>query len=190
MKKILLIAAMALVSATGFAQNKFAYVNFTELVQLMPEMDEVRTKINAIQKEAGETYQGMETTFNKLYQEYEAQSKVGWSSQTIREDKEKELTQIQQRMQDYIQNFQAELQQSQQELMVPVYNKAQETVNKIAKDGGYTIIFDRGTVLYISETQCTDITVAARKALSIPEGRTLETLQAELQAQAQAEAAK
>ena len=43
------------------------------------------------------------------------------------------------------------------------------------------------TMLYIDEAQSTDLTPAARKALSIPEGRTLETLQAELQAQANAE---
>ena len=47
MKKILLIAAMAFVSAAGFAQNKFAHVNFTELVQLMPEADEARATMTA-----------------------------------------------------------------------------------------------------------------------------------------------
>ena len=39
MKKILLVAAMALVTFTSFAQTKFAHVNMGELIQLMPESD-------------------------------------------------------------------------------------------------------------------------------------------------------
>ncbi|EJW93846.1 hypothetical protein EVA_18048, partial [gut metagenome] len=35
--------------------------------------------------------------------------------------------------------------------------------------------------------QSTDLTASARKVLNIPDGRTLETLQAELQAAAQAQ---
>ena len=42
-----------------------------------------------------------------------------------------------------------------------------------------------GSLLYIDTKQSTDLTPAARKALNIPDGRTLESLQAELQAQAQ-----
>lgn len=39
MKKILLIALAALFTLTASAQAKFAYVDFNELVMLMPEAD-------------------------------------------------------------------------------------------------------------------------------------------------------
>ena len=39
--------------------------------------------------------------------------------------------------------------------------------------------------IYFDKSQCKDLTPDARKALNIPAGRTLETLQAELQAQQQ-----
>ena len=46
MKKIVLIAAAALLTLTASAQDiKFAYVDFAELVQLMPEMDQARTTL-------------------------------------------------------------------------------------------------------------------------------------------------
>ena len=65
MKKILLIAAAAIVSFSASAQNlKFAHVNYTELVQLMPEADQARTALAASSKEAEETFQGM-------YEEYQ-----------------------------------------------------------------------------------------------------------------------
>ena len=51
MKKIFIIAAMAIISVAASAQNlKFGYVNYTELVQLMPEMDSVRVQIEAQEK--------------------------------------------------------------------------------------------------------------------------------------------
>ena len=58
-------------------------------------------------------------------------------------------------------------------------------MNDIAKAGGYIYVFDSTAVLYIDAAQSTDITAEARKALGIPEGRTLESLQAELQSRAQ-----
>ena len=69
MKKILLVATLAMMSAAAFAQQKFAYVNFTELVQLMPEADQARATIDASTKEAGETYQAMADEFNTKYQQ-------------------------------------------------------------------------------------------------------------------------
>jgi len=186
MKKILLVTALALMSAAGFAQNKFAHVNFTELVQLMPEADQARATMDASSKEASETYQAMADEFNSKYQQYQ-QKAASWT-QAIRESKEKELTDIQQRIQEFQQSVQAELQQQQQTLMAPIYKKAQETIDELAKKGGYIYVFDKTTALYVDPAQSDDLTEAARKALNIPEGRTLETLQAELQAQAEQQA--
>ena len=187
MKKIVLFAAMALVTLTGFAQPKFAHVNFTELVQLMPEADKARETMNASQKEASETFQSMYEEYQTKMQQY--QQKAATWTPAIKESKEKELAGIQQRLEEFNQTIQQELQQQQQQLMAPIYQKAQEAVNKIAKAGGYIYVMDQSTFLYLDPAQSVDITPEARKALNIPAGRTLETLQAELQAAAEAEAA-
>lgn len=186
MKKILLIASMALAGAAAFAQPKFAHVNFSELVQLMPEADQARATMAAASKEAQETYQAMEDEFNTKYQQYQ-QKAATWTA-AIRETKEKELTDLQQRIQEAGQTFQAELQQQQQQLMAPIYKKAQDTLNELAKAGGYIYVFDVTAALYTDPAQSTDLTPEARKAPNIPEDRTLESLQAELQAQQQAAA--
>ena len=183
MKKIIMVAALAMMSAAAFAQQKFAYVNFTELVQLMPEADQARATIDASTKEAGETYQAMADEFNTKYQQY--QQKASTWTPAIREAKEKELTDIQQRIQEFQQTVQAELQQQQQQLMAPLYKKAQETVENLAKNGGYIFVFDQTTALYVDPAQADDLTASARKVLGIPEDRTMESLQKELQAKAE-----
>lgn len=188
MKKILLIAVASLVTFSAFAQPKFAHVNLTELVQLMPEMDQARAAMTASNNEAQETYQAMVEEFNTKYQQYQ-QKASSWTT-AIRESKEKELTEIQQRIQEFGQSIEQELQQQQQQLMAPIYQKAQETITEIAKKGGYIYVFEQAAALYIDPAQSFDITPEARKILNIAEGRTLESLQEELQAQAQAQIAE
>lgn len=187
MKKILLIAAVSLIGVAASAQ-KFAHVNFQELVQLMPESDQARAVIQESQKNAQESYQEMMNEFQDKYSKY--QQNVNNYTPATRKTKEDELTNIQQRIQEFSQNVEQELQEQQQKLMEPIYKKAQEKMQEIAKAGGYIYVFDRSAILYIDETQSTDITPECRKALGIPAERTLESLQAELQAQAAEAAAK
>ena len=123
-----------------------------------------------------EEYQAKYTTYS--------QKASTWTT-AIRESKEKELMEIQQRIQDFDQSIQKELTEMQQMLMAPIQKKAMDTVNALAKDGGYIYVFDKTSILYIDEAQSTDLTPAARKALGIPEGRTLETLQQEIAARQQ-----
>lgn len=185
MKKFFVIAAAALLTLTASAQNlKFAHVNFSELVQLMPEADEARSAIAASTKEAEEAYQSMMEEFQNKYSQYQQKAST-WTA-TIKESKEKELSEIQNRIEEFRQNIQVELQQQQSQLMAPIQEKAMKAVEKLAKEGGYIYVFERNQLLFINEAQSTDLTPAARKALNIPEGRTLESLQAELQAQQQA----
>ena len=64
--------------------------------------------------------------------------------------------------------------------------REQNTVTELAKAKGVAAVFEKGSLLYIDPAQGVNLTPAARQALNIPEGRTLETLSAELQAKAQA----
>jgi len=186
MKKVCLLAVAALMCSTLSAQTlKFGHVNFSEIVQLMPEMDEAREKSDAAAQETQETYQSFVEEFQAKYQQYE-QKKATWTP-SILQSKEKELSDIQQRIQEFEQSAQAELQQLQQQLMAPIYQKAQETVQTLAKEQGLIYVIDIQSALYIDDSQSIDLTPAARKALNIPEERTLESLQAELQAKAQAQ---
>ena len=183
MKKIFLIAAAAIVSLSVSAQNlKFAHVNYSELVQLMPEADQARAAMAASSKEAEETFQGMYEEYQTKMQQYQ-QKAESWTA-AVRQSKEKELGDIQARLQEFQQTIQQELAQQQNTLMAPIQQKVIETVEKRAKEGGYIYVFEAPSMLYIDSKQSTDLTPAARKALNIPDGRTLETLQAELQAQA------
>ena len=72
--------------------------------------------------------------------------------------------------------------------MAPIYQKAQEKIQELAKAKGVIYVFDESSLHYVDATKSIDLTPEARTALNIPEGRTLESLQAELQAQYQQQA--
>ena len=185
MKRILLIAAMAIVSVAATAQNlKFAYVDMNELIMLMPEMDEARKQMETAELEAQETYGAMVEEYQTKAQQYQ-QKAESWTP-PIRASKAAELQQIEMRIQEFKQAISQALQQTPQMLQMPIVEKAQKVVNQLAKDKGVAFVADKANFLYIDEAQAVNLTPEARVKLNIPEGRTLETLQAELQAKAQA----
>ena len=185
MKKIALIAAAALLSLAASAQDiKIGYVDFTELMQLMPEMDSARVQIDAASLEAQETYQAMVEEYQSKAQQYEAKQS-SWTP-AIAQSKANELQQIMARIQEFEQAIQQDLAQLQNALQAPVYEKAQNAINEIAKAKGVAAVFEKTSLLYIDPAQMVDLTPEARVKVGIPEGRTLETLQAELMAKAQA----
>ena len=189
MKKIVLIAAAAFLSLAASAQDlKFAYVDFTEVIQLMPEMDSARVQIDAASMEAQETYQAMVEEYQSKAQQYE-QKQSSWTP-AIAQSKANELQQIMGRIQEFEQAIQQDLQQLQNKLQAPIYAKAQQVVSDLAKAKNVAGVFEKTSLLYIDPVQMIDLTAEARVALNIPEGRTLESLQQELAAKAQAAQAR
>ena len=185
MKKILLIAAMAVLSVAASAQSlKWAYVDFNELVMLMPEMDEARATMEENQKTNEEILVAMYEEYQTKMTQYQ-QKAESWTP-AIRESKEKEIMEIQARFEQTQQSLQQEIQVLQQNLQTPIYEKAQNTVTELAKAKGVAFVFEKSSLLYVDPAQGIDLTSEARTALNIPADRTLESLQAELQAKAAA----
>ena len=185
MKKMLFVAVASLFATAAFAQNvTTGHVNTTELIQLMPAMDTVRTRLDEAQKEANETYTAMGEEFQSKLATYQ-QKQASWTP-AIKASKEKELQDIQARLQEFEQSIGQELQQMQQSLQAPIYQKVNEAIQKIAKDKKLAYVFDVNSVLYVDPAQSIDLTPELRVILGIPEGRTLVSLQEELQAKAAA----
>ena len=185
MKRIVLIAAAAFLSFAAHAQElKFACVNFTEIVQLMPEMEQAMLTMEANEKANNELLREMYEEYQVKGQQY--QQKASTWTPAIRESKEKEIMDLQARLEQTQQSLQAELQEVQSRLHAPIIEKAQKVVSELAAAKGCAAVFEKGQLLYLDTTKIIDLTPEARVALNIPEGRTLEQLQQELMARAQA----
>ena len=175
-------------SVAASAQDfKWAYVDFNEIVMLMPEMDEARATMEENQKTNEEILVAMYDEYQTKMQQYQQKAET-WTP-AIRESKEKEIMEIQSRLEQTQQSLQQELQMLQQNLQAPIYEKAENAVSELAKAKGIALVFEKASLLYLDPAQGIDLTPEARKTLNIPADRTIESLQAELQAKAQAAAA-
>ena len=115
MKKIIIIAAMALVSLAATAQEtKIAYVDFNEVIMLMPEMDAARATLEENEMTQNEILQSMYEEYQTKVQQYQQKAET-WTA-AIRQSKESELMEIQSRLEQTQQSFATEINQLQQEL--------------------------------------------------------------------------
>ena len=90
MKRFFLIAAMAVMSVAATAQEiKWAYVDFSEVIMLMPEMDEARATLEENQKTNEEILMAMYEEYQTKAQQF--QQKASTWTPAIRESKEKAI---------------------------------------------------------------------------------------------------
>lgn len=177
LSKILLLLFVAF-STTSFAQTfKFGHLNSQELVALMPERDSAVAKLEKYSADVSETMEAMQVEFNTKLNTYQ-QKQATWTAAVL-EAKQKELQEMQARFEQIQQSSGQEYQQLQSLLFAPVFKKANDAIQKIGKDQGFTYIFDvsSGSIPFINLEQSVDIMPLAKKELGIPADKKLPAQQ-------------
>ncbi len=160
-------------SSSGFAQNlKFGHINSQELISLMPERDSAIMQLERYAEDLEETLQAMQTEFQTKYTTYQ-QRQATWTAAVL-ESRTKELQEIDARIQQFQQTASQEYQQMQQILFAPVFQKANETIQKLGKDKALIYIFDTssGAIPYINVDLSEDLLPSAKRELGIPADKT------------------
>ena len=169
--KLALVAVLALSASTAFGQ-KFGRVDLAAIVPNMPEYKEALTNLEAYGMDLQNQLEQIQVEFNTLLANYEKNAAT--MSDSIRQLKEQELSQLQQRFQDFQQVAQQDMQHKEAEVMNPIYEKANEAVKKVASEGGYMAIFSTtgdqagsAGLAYFDPAALTDITAEVKKVLGV-----------------------
>jgi outer membrane protein len=169
--KLALVAVLALSASTAFGQ-KFGRVDLAAIVPNMPEYKEALTNLEAYGMDLQNQLEQIQVEFNTLLANYEKNAAT--MSDSIRQLKEQELSQLQQRFQDFQQVAQQDMQRKEAEVMNPIYEKANEAVKKVASEGGYMAIFSTtgdqagsAGLAYFDPAALTDITAEVKKVLGV-----------------------
>lgn len=153
MKRVILLGVtlvFILSSVNTFAQKlKLGYVEVEEIITIIPDKAKAQAALTEYSKELEGQLQTMNQEFEKKYQEYETNYQT-WG-EAVRKDKEKEITSLQQRIQEFQVSAQQDLQAKEQELLQPIYNKINEAIKQVGDENGYTYIYDNSTLLYKSD---------------------------------------
>ena len=145
--KSLVLIGLVTVSAVSFAQ-KTAFIDLDSLLSVMPEMLAAKKVSADHYKELEGTLTTMQKELNDKLADYQAHEKD--YTDLIKQTKQKELQDLNQRIQDFQTQAQTDFQKKNDELTRPINDKAKKAIEKVAKAKGYKMVIDAsgGTLLY------------------------------------------
>ncbi|RYU93258.1 OmpH family outer membrane protein [Emticicia agri] len=135
-----LIAAIMFVGITANAQQKIGYTNVDFILNSLPDAKDIETKLKTEKAQYDKLLQDKVADFQKKYEDY--QKNAATMSPVIKADREKELQNQNNAIQEFQQNSEGALQQKQQQLLAPVLDKIDKTIKDVAKENGYTYVFN------------------------------------------------
>lgn len=169
MKKTLiaLLVVMFAFGTTAVAQKtvKLGHINSSELMQIMPGRDEAQATLQKEVDELQNTMKNMQTELEQRYNEY--MGKKDQMSDLIRQTKERELQDMGNRIQDFQESAQKKLAEREQEVLKPIIDKAKKAIEDVAKENGYTYIFDSGVGALLYQQDSDDIMPLVKKKLGL-----------------------
>lgn len=125
--KLTLAFALVMGSTTLFAQ-KFGRINTQEIIMSMPETKTMQENMETFAKELQDNIETMNVEFNTKLQEY--QKGLNTYNEAVREMKEKELQDLQNRSREFQERAQQDYQKKQNELLAPIIDKAKAAIDQ------------------------------------------------------------
>jgi len=171
-----LVAAFLLISFASFAQSgdqplKIGYTNVEYILLQMPESKQIESELKTHSTQ-------LESQLKNKYAEYESKLQAyekgaATMDKTIREDKEKELMNMNNSIQEFQRNAQASLQQKEKSLVDPVITKIDKAIKEVAKENGYTYVISNQALLAGPEDG--DISPLVLKKLGVDPAKAQQT---------------
>ena len=166
MKKFLILVVM--LAPMSLLAQKFGYVNSAEIIQVMPKYAKALKDIQALEKMYTDDFNSMRTELEKKGKEFEKMQQDSVPENILKRRYE-ELMQMQERMQQYGQEVQANLQKAEGEKMMEIQKVLKGALDAVGNEGTYVLIFDISSgIPFINTTLCDDVTAKVRAKLGIP----------------------
>lgn len=165
-KKIALVLLFALPISLMAQEVKLGHVNSQEILTAMPERADIEKKINELQASWEKELLKMREEYNAKIKEY--QEKQATMPESIKQARQSEIADIEQRISTFQQQAYSDLQKKQQELFAPVVDKVKKAIEAVGAEGGFLYIFDLGTQSIVYQSpKAVDITPLVKKKLNV-----------------------
>ena len=165
--KIGILAALIFAFNLSNAQTKtkIGHINSADLLASMPERDSAQKVLESYAKSLEKTLVEMQAEIESKYQKYMADQKT--MNEIVKQSKEKEIQDMQARLEDFQKSAQEDVAKKEQELVTPILDKAKKAIEDVAKENSFTYILDTsaGLVLYFDKGD--DVMSLVKKKLNI-----------------------
>ena len=155
MRNILKVTGLMLVLMLAFSTvqaQKFGYINSQEILQDLPELKQAEAELEALQKQLQKKGQGMVEQLQKDYLAIQEKAERGELAPIQQQEEAKKLETRQQEIQKFEQDMVNQIQTKRTALYEPIYKRVNDAIAEVAKEGGYTFIFEKQVLLYSEET--------------------------------------
>lgn len=139
-KKILLMAVLALPLFASAQTLKIGLVDTNEIISKMPETAAAQNTLAEAQKKYQAEFQRIEEEFQRQYEEFNNMPQDELPA--IKERKARQLQETQQKAEAFQQQVMQDLQKQQDELMAPVIQKVRGAIESVGKENGFNLIQD------------------------------------------------
>lgn len=143
--------------------QKFGYVNAAQLVETHPKVAVANTELETFRISMTTPFEAKAKAFQSKYQFYVEEMQAGTLSKISAQTRQEELQQEQEALSKEEQQIQFAIMQKREALLQPILADLDSIIHVIAKEGNYTMIFDKspnGILLFATEGD--DLTEAVR----------------------------
>ena len=147
-------------------ETKLGHVNTQEILVAMPERATIEKKLSDLQSEMEKEMVKMREEYTKKIKEY--QEKQATMPETIKQARQSEIAEMEQRITTFQQTASTDLQKKQQELFAPVIEKVKKAINEVCVENKYLYIFDISaqSIIYQSPNS-NDVSALVKKKLGL-----------------------
>lgn len=164
-KPLLVLFAILVLAGSNVNAQKFGYVDLQELMQLMPEYKKANTDMEAFGKSLEDELKKLSDEFQKKVADYQKGEKT--MNEAIRDLKQKELQDMQSRIQEFQQAAQENIRKKEADLLKPIIEKAKTAISQVAKEGSYSYIFDSSVAGFLYKPEGDNVLGLVKKKLGI-----------------------
>ena len=147
MKKNLLLILLFLNVKICLAQ-KFAYVDSKYILEKIPAYIEAKEELDNLSFKWAEEIEALYENIDQMYKKYQIDKLL--LTQKMKQTREDEIIKAEEDVKQIQQTKfgpDGELYKKQEELIRPIQNQIYDAINQYAKDGRYSIIFDKSSEL-------------------------------------------
>lgn len=164
LKKLLLVAVMLIPMLASAQTLKIGLVDSQDIFTKMPDTAEAEKKVAEVSKKYEAENEKLGEEMKRMYDEFQAMKEDELPA--IKERKARELSDYNQKIQQFQQTAYNDLQKLQDDLMAPIMEKIRAAIQAVGAEGGYSLIQEKGAQLYFS-SPVVDITNDVKAKLGI-----------------------
>lgn len=167
--KYALILALAFSVSTSMSAQKFGYLNSAAILQEMPEVKQAEADLEVLQKQLQSRGETMLQEFQAKYQELERKNQQGEISPKELEEESQALKADENKLAQFEQDMQRQVLERRDALLQPILDRVNTAIEAVAKEEGYTYIFDAspGTGILLYADESTDVVLKVKAKLGM-----------------------